>query len=206
MNLDIVLASASPRRSDLLNEAGVKFRIHAVDVDESLEPDLLANPAEAVKTLAQRKAHAAVEQLAGEGFVGDMVVIGADTMVAVGSEALGKPADEREAHRMLEHLSGRTHEVHTGVSLWMVHATCDEDFGCAYRSFTDTTRVTFRDLSPEEIDAYIATGDPMDKAGAYGIQSGAGVFVDRVDGHVDTVIGLPVKRLVESYPELLGLA
>lgn len=201
MGFEIVLASASPRRRELLEAAGVEFSVHAVDVDEALEPDDLADPAGAARKLAERKAHAAADQLLNGGKEGLFIVLGSDTMVALDAEVFGKPVDEADAWRMLRALSGNTHQVHTGVSLWAVSALPGEDLGVAFRSFTDTTQVTFRSLSDEDIAAYIATGDPMDKAGSYGIQSGAGSFVDRIDGALDTVIGLPVKRLQREFPD-----
>lgn len=200
--LDVVLASASPRRRSLLEEAGVSFRVHAVDADESLEPDLAANPSEAVKKLAERKAHAAVEELLNGGCSGTLAVIASDTMVVLDGRIFGKPADADEARAMLRALAGRTHQVMTAVSLWMVHGAEGDDLALAYRTFTDTTAVTFRPLDDAEIDAYVATGDPFDKAGAYGIQSGGGAFVEAVDGETDTVIGLPVKRLLAEFPAL----
>lgn len=199
---DIVLASASPRRRQLLEQAGVMFRAHAVDVDEALSPELAAEPVEAVKKLAERKAKAAVEQLVTPDYSGTMAVIGSDTMVVFRGEIFGKPHDAAQAERMLRSLSGHGHDVHTAVSLWMVHAEPDGDVGIAYRTFVDTTYVYFRDLSDGEIAAYIESGDPFDKAGAYGIQSGAGAFVDHIEGSLDTVIGFPVERLKKEFPEL----
>lgn len=232
MEFEVVLASASPRRRQLLEEAGVRFRVHSVDVDESLEPDLLENPTEAVKRLAERKARAAVERLMNEGFTGSMVVLGSDTMVVFRGEVFGKPRDRADAERMLSALSGHGHDVHTAVSLWAVHVSdgsngrgeaesletsddraareaheaYEEDrVEMAYRTFVDTTYVYFKELSDLDISEYIATGDPFDKAGAYGIQSGASAFVDHIEGSLDTVIGLPVHRLLNEYPEFFGL-
>lgn len=203
MAYDVVLASASPRRRKLLDEAGVRFRVHAVDVDETLDADMLANPEEAVKKLAERKAHRAVEDILSSDYHGDLVVIGADTMVVLGNEIFGKPADEQQARQMLEALSDATHRVYTGVSLWAVHAPEDEEIGLFYRSIVEHSDVTFRELSADEIDAYIASGEPMDKAGAYGIQAGGETFVAKLSGSLDTVIGLPVERLMKEFGELL---
>ena len=199
---DIVLASGSPRRRELLEAAGVEFRVHAVDADETLSEELANEPVEAVKKLAERKAAAAVEELVTPDYAGMMAVIGSDTMVVLRGEIFGKPRDAAEAERMLRALSGCGHDVHTAVSLWMVNATADGEVGLAYRTFVDTTYVYFRDLSDEEIAAYIATGEPFDKAGAYGIQGGAGAFVDHIEGALDTVIGLPAERLLREFPEL----
>ena len=201
---DIVLASASPRRRELLAQTGVEFRVHAVDADETLDERLAAEPVEAVKKLAERKAKAAVEQLVTPDYDGTMVVLGSDTMVVFRGEIFGKPHDAEDARRMLHALSGHGHDVHTAVSLWAVHAPAGQDVGLYYRTFVDTTYVYFRDLTDEEIDAYIASGDPFDKAGAYGIQSGAGVFVDHIEGSLDTVIGFPVERLRREFPDIFG--
>lgn len=204
MDYEIVLASASPRRRELLAQTGVEFRVHAVDADETLDERLAEEPVEAVKKLAERKAKAAVEQLVTPDYDGTMVVLGSDTMVVFRGEIFGKPRDAADAERMLRALSGHGHDVHTAVSLWAVSAPKGEDVGLFYRTFVDTTYVYFRELSDEEIAAYIASGDPFDKAGAYGIQSGGGAFVDHIEGSLDTVIGFPVERLKEEFPDLFG--
>ena len=204
LQFEVVLASGSPRRRQLLEEAGVPFSVQVADVDETLEPDLVAQPTEAVKKLAERKAHAVVERLLVDGYEGALIVLGSDTMVALDNRIFGKPEDAADAKRMLESLSGRTHQVHTAVSVWMIHAPAPEegDISLGYRTFVDTTHVTFRELAEEDIAAYIASGDPFDKAGAYGIQSGAGVFVESIDGSLDTVIGFPVERLLREFPDI----
>ena len=201
---DIVLASGSPRRRELLEQAGVRFRVHPVDADETLDERLAEQPEEAVKRLAERKAKAAVEQLVTPDYAGTLAVVGSDTMVVFRGTIFGKPQDRAEAERMLRTLSGHGHDVHTAVSVWLVHAPADGDVGIAYRTFVDTTYVYFRDLADGEIAAYIDSGDPFDKAGAYGIQSGAGAFVDHIEGSLDTVIGLPVERLKREFPDLFG--
>lgn len=204
---DIVLASASPRRRQLLEDVGVRFRVRASDVDEALEPDLLANPREAAKELAQRKARAVVEDLLNEGYTGSLLVIGADTMVVRGGRIFGKPRDEEDAARMLRLLSGAAHSVHTGVSVWLVDAPeGEEGLSLAFRTFVDTTCVTFKQLDEAAIAAYLETGEPFGKAGAYGIQGAGGALVENVDGALDTVIGLPVTRLLHDFPEIGGSA
>ena len=200
--IDIVLASASPRRRQLLEEAGLEFRVHAVDADETLDDSLLEQPLEAVKKLAERKARAAVEELIDDEYDGTMVVIGSDTMVVLRGEIFGKPVDAADAERMLRALSGCGHDVNTAVSVWVVHAPKGQDVGLFYRTFVDTTYVYFKDLTDEQVADYIASGDPFDKAGAYGIQSGAGAFVDHIEGSLDTVIGFPVERLQKEFPEI----
>ena len=197
--IDIVLASASPRRRQLLEDAGLRFRVHAVDADETLDDNLLEEPLEAVKKLAERKAKAAVEELVDDEYDGTMVVIGSDTMVVLRGEIFGKPVDAADAERMLRALSGCGHDVNTAVSVWVVHAPKGQDVGLFYRTFVDTTYVYFKDLTEEQIAEYIASGDPFDKAGSYGIQSGAGAFVDHIEGSLDTVIGLPVERLQKEF-------
>lgn len=171
----LILASGSPRRLELLTRMGYEFEVRAPEVDEHVA----ASPQQAVVILARRKALAAAEGLT-EG-----VVLAADTLVAVDGEALGKPQDADEARRMLRRLSGREHEVFTGV--------CLIDVANGRQTLhVERTGVVFRALSEEEIDAYTATGEPMDKAGAYGIQGGAAAFVERISGSYENVMGLPV--------------
>jgi len=204
---EVILASASPRRKELLEAEGIPFRVMAQDVDESLEPDLLAQPAEAVKKLAERKAGAAVQQLLNENPTGVFMVIGSDTMVVLGNEVFGKPANFSQGKHMLSKLSGVTHEVMTGVSIWMVASSAEdpEKVSVGFRSFTEISQVTFRDLTSDEIDAYLATGEAYDKAGGYAIQGHAGKFIQGVKGDIDTVIGLPLQRILRDFPELKSL-
>ncbi len=180
MQKPLILASGSPRRRELLSKMGYEFEICAPNVDEHVA----GHARDIVYTLARRKAKAAAEHYA-EG-----VVIASDTLVSLDGVPLGKPADAADARRMLQALSGREHEVFTGVCV------LDASTG---RSETRAVRtgVTFRPLSPGEIDAYIETGEPMDKAGAYAIQGGAGAFVSRLDGELENVIGFPVVEVKE---------
>ena len=168
--LDIVLASASPRRKQLLEDAGVRFVVHASEVDETLEPDLLADPPEACKKLAERKAGAVVQEVLAEDYTGMAAVIGADTMVVCEGEIFGKPVSLSDAKRMLRCLSGRTHEVLTAVSVWMVAAPEPENISLGFRTFVDRSAVTFRELTDEEIVDYLRKGESFDKAGAYAVQ------------------------------------
>ena len=205
--IDIVLASSSPRRRELLEREGVSFVVQSADVDESLESDLLRQPEEAVKKLAERKAGAVVQQVLGDpDYVGAAAIIGADTVVVLGDKIYGKPADEEDAHRILRELSGRTHEVITGVSVWLVSAPPSKEVSLGFRTFTETSRVTFKALSDEAIAEYVAGGEPMDKAGAYGIQGDGGALVDRIDGDFDNIVGLPVSRLLEVFSEIFESA
>lgn len=203
--LQVILASASPRRKSLLEQAGVSFRVLSGEADESLSSELAADPFMAAQKLAERKACAGVERLLAEEPDGFFCVIGADTMVVLDGEIFGKPENSAQAKLMLQRLSGRTHQVMTGVSLWMVSAAKDnpENVSLAFRSFTDVAHVRFRPLAEDEIDAYLQTDEPYDKAGAYAVQGLASAFVERVHGSEDTVIGLPVARLLRDYPELL---
>jgi len=160
--------------------------------------DRNASPDENVQRLAIHKARHIAEQLRGK----DAVVLGADTTVAIGNDVLEKPLDATDAERMLQRLSGRTHTVYTGVALFDIKSG-------EQTSFVESTDVTFRNLQLEEIRAYIATGSPMDKAGAYGIQEDFGaVFVRHIDGDYYNVVGLPVCRLYVTLkqfaPDLLG--
>lgn len=209
--VNVILASKSPRRKHLLEEAGVSFTVFtgSSEVDESLEPDLRAQPAEAVKKLAERKAGAVVQDILAQNPVGLGIIIGADTTVVLDGEMLGKPYSADHAREMLGRLSGRTHEVITGVSVWMVLLNETEEKGgdgkvsLAFRSFSESSFVTFRELSTEDINAYVATGETIDKAGAYGIQGKGGKLVERLEGDFNNVVGLPVDTLLKNFPDIL---
>ena len=176
----IILASQSPRRRELLQKMGVTdFRTMSLDVDESYPTGL--TPEETVAYIARKKSDAAAALVAP----GD-IVITADTMVFLDADRLGKPRDEADALRMLTELSGRCHTVCTGVSVRR---------GAEVEAFTVSTAVYFRDCTKAELTAYIATGEPMDKAGAYGIQGLGSLFVEKIDGDFYNVMGLPIERL-----------
>ena len=183
----MILASASPRRKELLAKAGFDLRIEPADINET--PLANETPLELVERLATSKAHAALTHhgtlLRGE------VLLAADTIVWTGSDILGKPTDEADACRMLHELSGATHHVSTGVCILM--GTASESV--EEKSFVSTTAVTFRTLGDEEIHSYVSSGEPMDKAGAYAIQGGAASFVTTLDGDYDNVVGLPIARV-----------
>lgn len=201
---DSILASGSPRRKQLLEDAGIAFSVRVSEVDETLEPDLLADPPEAAKKLAERKAGAVVQEVLSENYLGMAAVLGADTMVVLDGEIFGKPASLSDAKRMLRRLSGRTHEVVTAVSLWMVAAPTIEDISVGFRTFVDRSAVTFRSLTDEEIADYLRKGESFDKAGAYAVQGEGASLVEGVDGALDTVIGLPVGRLLDEFPDLFA--
>ena len=181
----LVLASGSPRRAELLRAAGIPFDIFPVDVDERFLPG--ESPERAVARLAEAKAAAAAVSHP------DAVVLGADTTVVVDGEALAKPVDSDDAVRMLRMLSGRCHEVLTGVCM------SDQD-RCLVR--VETTRVRMSRLSDEEIKWYVSTGEAFDKAGAYAVQGLASRFVDEIDGSYSSVVGLPVATVYALLREL----
>jgi septum formation protein len=186
----LILASGSPGRAEILRDAGFKFEVCATHLDESRAGHESARAH--VLRLARVKARAAAER---GRYAERAIVIGADTVVVARGKILGKPSDVREARRMLRLLGGRTHEVLTGVSILRV-ADAKE------LHHVETTRVHFLKLSNEEIDDYIATGEPFDKAGAYGIQGVAGRFIDRIEGCYFNVVGLPVSRVWSMVREL----
>lgn len=202
--IDVILASGSPRRKELLEQAGVRFTVHVSEVDEGLDADQLADPPEAAKKLAERKAGAVVQEVLGNpDYRGAAVVIGADTMVVLDGAIFGKPKSLSDAKGMLRKLSGNTHEVHTSVSVWMIMALDPEKVSVGFRTFCETSSVTFKDLDDEAISDYLKCGESFDKAGAYAVQGEGAKLVERVDGDIDTVIGLPVTKLLEEFPDLL---
>lgn len=183
----LVLASASPRRGMLLKEEGFSFVRVQADVSEELSQGV--SPEAAVKELALRKAQAGLRRWLQEGGSSEDVILGADTIVVLGDRILGKPKDEKEAEEMLTALSGRAHEVYTGVAL--INGAGKQENGAV------RTLVFFRQLTREEILEYIATGEPMDKAGAYGIQGQGARLVERYEGSLSNVIGLPMEYVKE---------
>ena len=200
---EVVLASGSPRRRQLLQDAGIAFTVRVPDVDETLEPDLMADPPEAAKKLAERKAGAVVQEvLADAGFTGMAIVLGADTMVVKDGQIFGKPKNLSDATHMLRQLSGATHQVVTAVSVWMISVPEPEKVSLGFRTFADTSRVTFHELVDDQIADYLRKGESFDKAGAYAIQGEGAKLVKQVEGSLDTVIGLPVERLLREVPDL----
>lgn len=202
----IILASQSPRRKEILEEAGVDFEIRkpSTPVDESLDADMLVMPEEYAKKLAEKKAGAVVQDLLAAPPVGLFAIIGADTIVTKGGEIFGKPRNLDDAKRMLRTLSGSTHEVITALSVWMLAAQSDEDISLAYRTFVDKSKVRFKPLTDEEIADYLRKGESFDKAGAYAIQGEGSNLVEEYEGNIDTIIGLPLKRLQQEFPDLIG--
>lgn len=189
--LELALASQSPRRRELLLDAGYEIQVFHLKVSENIDENL--NPADVAAGLARRKVDACVaanKQLKSPGFL----VLGADTIVVLGRTVLGKPRNFSEAQRFLRSLSGKTHSVITGIHLQESGAT-------NFWTGAELTEVQFRVLSENEIDDYIATGEPMDKAGAYGIQGLGGKFVSKYTGSWSNVVGLPLERLEKVLKE-----
>ncbi len=177
----LILASASPRRQELLREAGIAIEIHPAHIPEQRLPGEAA--IDYAKRLSREKALAVAHRFANR------FVLGADTIVVVDEDVLEKPLDHHDAARMLRLLSGRAHNVITGVSLVTPAGTID--------TRTRTTQVLFRTLTEQEIQAYVTSNEPMDKAGAYAIQGGASGFADRMDGEYSNVVGLPLLLITE---------
>lgn len=181
----LILASASPRRRELLTQAGLSFEVHPAHIPEDPLPD--EDPIAYVTRLAREKAEVVFKKLSGEdgthGGPNALAVLGADTTVTLDGQILGKPADAADAVRMLRLLSGRSHRVVTGVALATAHGI---------EVAAEVTGVQFLTLSQEEIEAYVATGEPMDKAGAYAIQGTASRWISRIEGSYSNVVGLPV--------------
>ncbi|MBS4208958.1 Maf family protein [Bacillus sp. FJAT-50079] len=182
---NLILASSSPRRKELLGKLSIPFISHSCDVDETVSTSL--SPSEIVTVLAKRKA-AAVSRQYPQSYI-----IGSDTIVVSNQLVLGKPKDEKEARQMLRTLSGRVHSVYTGVAV--LHD------GVEY-VFYEKTDVEFWELSEEEIERYIDSGEPFDKAGAYGIQGLGALFVKSISGDYYSVVGLPVSRLARVLAEM----
>ena len=183
----MILASASPRRIDILKQAGFSVRVCPQDIDERILFN--EHPADLVRRLAYTKASACADTCET-----DEIIIAADTIVwDETGHILGKPTDETDAARMLRMLSGKKHHVSTGVAIW-AHGSIT--------TFVETTDVWFFELSDKEIEAYVATGDPMDKAGAYGYQSFGCTLVERIEGDYYNVVGLPIGRLAKELAKL----
>ena len=182
--MEIILASGSPRRRELMGLYGVPFTVRAADIDETMDP--VKAPFDEVAQVSRRKAEAVAR-------CPEDLVIAADTIVVCGGKVLGKPHSREEAAAMLRMLSGNTHQVMTGCTVLR---------GSRAETFTQVTELHFRPLSEAEIASYIATGEPMDKAGAYGIQGGAALFCEGMTGDYYNVMGLPVCRLQQSLRRL----
>lgn len=204
----IILGSASPRRRELLTQIGVEFEVRVSNKEEIYKSSI---PKEIVKELSLMKAENVASELGGniaedcasdtpesEESIKDTVIIGADTIVVLDDEILGKPADEEDAVRMLSRLQGREHWVYTGVAVL--------DFGAdgakTVINYPVGTKVYVNAMTEDEIRAYVATKDPLDKAGAYGIQGRFAAYIDRIDGDYYNVVGLPVSRVYQTLKEI----
>lgn len=205
MNKKIILASASPRRRELLTQIGLDFDVVVSETEEKITS---TEPAKVVEELSAQKAEAVWEKLAesgvcdpeqksGETTMTDTLVLGADTVVACDGKILGKPADSEAAAAMLTMLQGRGHEVYTGVTILY-----EENGERKTLTFHEKTTVHFYPMTDAQIREYVATGDPMDKAGAYGIQGFCARYIRSIEGDYNNVVGLPVGRV---YQELHGL-
>ena len=187
--MEMILASQSPRRQELLGLFHIPFQIRVADIDETM--DSSKDPATEVARVSRAKAEAITRDK-------DDVVIAADTIVVLNGQVLGKPANEDHAVSMLTALSGKDHQVMTGVTVAR---------GDTLLTHTEITHIHFRDLSQKEIADYVATGEPMDKAGSYGIQGGAALFAEKMNGDYYNVMGLPVCRLYlmlqQIVPEIM---
>jgi septum formation protein len=189
--MKLILASSSPRRAEILREAGIAFQIRATEIDETSIP---GEPAQAmVARLAEAKARAAAAQM--DAGMRECITVGSDTTVELDGEILGKPRDSAHAREMLARLSGRVHHVLTGIFLL-------QSPGNATRAAVEKSAVSFAPLSEKEIDAYVASGEPLGKAGAYAIQGLAGRYIPKIEGCYFNVVGLPLARLYALLREL----
>lgn len=193
----IVLASASPRRRELLRQIGLEFEVISSNIEEKSK-SLIAS--QMVMELSEGKAMDIYEKLPEETKA-SVWVVGADTIVAFGDQIMGKPENRRHAVEMLSRLQGSTHQVYTGVTLVGQSGKEDKPFKV---SFYEKTDVTMYPMSREEILAYVDTGEPMDKAGAYGIQGRCAAFIKEIRGDYNNVVGLPVGRLYQEMKKCLG--
>lgn len=188
--MKIYLASASPRRKELLKQVGISFKVVPSTVEEMVTKEM---PNEVVEELSYQKAVDVCGRLAGEGKE-DFVVIGADTVVSAWGKILGKPVDKAEAARMLKELQGGSHQVYTGVTLAWKY----KDMPPMYATFSECTDVTMYAMTDEEIQRYVDSGEPMDKAGAYAIQGLCAAHIQGICGDYNNVVGLPVGRLCQE--------
>lgn len=195
--MKIILASGSPRRRELLAQIGIPFEVRVSEADETVAE---TEPEQVVLELSRRKAAAVFNETAepNNTKAEPCVVIGADTIVVCGGQILGKPYTAENAERMLRMLAGRSHRVYTGVTVLKAAA----DGGVESRSFTECTEVHFAEMTDREIRDYAATGEPLDKAGAYGIQGLFARYVTGISGDFYNVVGLPVAKLYQTLKEM----
>lgn len=198
----IILASASPRRKELLEQIGLEFEICPAKGEEVITH---TRPEEVVMELSKQKAEEVASLVSAYGeehkditTPSDILVIGADTVVAYDGQILGKPQDEADAKRMLAMLSGNTHSVFTGVTLVLI----DKSGRAGELVFYEKTDVKMHPISEEEIERYVASGEPMDKAGSYGIQGKCAIYIEKIDGDYNNVVGLPIARIYQELKKI----
>ncbi len=198
----IILASQSPRRKELLEQIGLEFEICPAKGEEVITKSI---PEEVVMELSKQKAEEVASLVASFGeqnkditTPADILVIGADTVVAYDGQILGKPKNEADAKRMLTMLSGNTHSVFTGVTLVLM----DKSGKAGELVFYEKTDVVMHPMSEKEIEHYIATGEPMDKAGAYGIQGKCAIYIEKIEGDYNNVVGLPITRIYQELKKV----
>ena len=194
MGYRFILASASPRRRELLKQIGVTFEVMPAKGEEVITE---RQPEQVVKELSRQKAEEIAAGIQGE----HVIILGADTVVAYDGKILGKPKDETDARRMLSMLCGNTHSVYTGVTVIVL-----KDGESQIHSFYEETKVTMYPMTDAQIFAYIQTKEPMDKAGAYGIQGKGAVFIEKIDGDYNNVVGLPLAKIFHKIEEVWGFA
>ena len=198
----IILASQSPRRKELLEQIGLEFEICPAKGEEIITKTV---PEEVVRELSKQKAEEVAAMVSSFGeehkditTPSDIMVIGADTVVAYDGQILGKPKDEEDAKRMLTMLSGNTHSVFTGVTLVLI----DKSGRAGELVFYEKTDVKMHEMTEKEIERYIATGEPMDKAGSYGIQGKCAIYIEKIDGDYNNVVGLPITRIYQELKKI----
>ena len=185
----IILASGSPRRKDLLTDAGIKFDIDVSDYEEDMTLDL--SPRELAKHLSLGKASAVANRHK------NAIIVAADTFVVLKGEVLGKPHTKEKAKEMLKKLSGQIHSIITGFTI------IDTETGKTI-SEAQESKLYFREILPEEIDEYVDSGEPLDKAGAYAVQGGGGKFVEKIEGDYTNIIGIPMKAFLEKFKKIVS--
>lgn len=194
MGYRFILASASPRRRELLKQIGVTFEVMPAKGEEVITE---RQPEQVVMELSRQKA----EEIASGIQEEHVIILGADTVVVYDGKILGKPKDETDARRMLSMLSGNTHSVYTGVTVIVIR-----DGESQSHSFYEETKVTMYPMTDAQISAYIRTGEPMDKAGAYGIQGKGAVFIEKIDGDYNNVVGLPLAKIFHTVEKTFGFS
>ena len=201
MERRVILASGSPRRRELINQIGWKPEVIPSTVEEKTEETL---PDKVVESLSFQKAKDVAARLLKGELEPGCLIVGADTVVAAGRKILGKPKDRKDAAEMLSAIQGDVHQVYTGVTVMVYRGKQKEGEAFAIRTFSERTDVWVYPMTEKEIQDYIATGEPMDKAGAYGIQGRFGAFIEKIQGDYSNVVGLPIGRLYYEVKRMTG--